>query len=253
MAFSKRALPCCVMLGMLVAVAALAEDRPNPDHPNPDRAIQPSTDPAVHLTHAAVISTTQTYDPQNPTHEMPAPDADEAGVTVSDFSCTAKVTGTILTQSPRGRDVQATVRVDSVEIALQLKVHEWISQNAPRKMWSHEGGHRIIAEHFYAGADATAGNIGHEMIGREFFGTGIDANTAANAALTRAASDITRRYMAEVRDPSEQVQEIYDRITNHGTNAIDELDAINQSLTEAQKTLGRSPIAENQSRDATVK
>ena len=227
MAGSKRAFFAgAMLLSLLIAFAATGQ--------TPTTTIQPDN-ANVHITHLAAISTTQTYDPQNPSHDMPAPSADEAGVTVADFSCSAKVWGTILGQTQNGRDTIANVRVDSVDISLQLKIAEWISQSAPQKMWSHEGGHRIIAEHFYAGADGIAAAIGHGMIGREFSGSGPDANSAANAALTSAASEIASQYMTEVRDPSEEVQEIYDRITAHGTNGIDEIDAITQSLNEAQE------------------
>jgi hypothetical protein len=41
--------------------------------------------------------------------------------------------------------------------------------------------------------------------------------------------------MVQVRDQSELVQEAYDRITQHGTNDVDEYDAIQQALGEIAK------------------
>jgi hypothetical protein len=41
--------------------------------------------------------------------------------------------------------------------------------------------------------------------------------------------------MIQVRDQSELVQEAYDRITAHGTNNVDEYDAIQQALAEVAK------------------
>jgi hypothetical protein len=180
----------------------------------------------------ATISS-HTYDPENPPAQMPATQPDEAGVTVSDFSCVAKVGGQITEQSQDDGEVLAKVKVDAVHITLRLNVGEWVSKTAPpRKIWAHEDGHRMIALHFYMNAKNVAMGIGHQMMGRSIVGSGQDVDSAARSALHEAAQEIDAQYMIEVRDLSERVQEAYDRITEHGTNSIDEADAINAALQE---------------------
>jgi len=88
----------------------------------------------------------------------------------------------------------------------------------------------LIAEHFYVHADQVAAQIGRDFPGQIFTASGPDAAAAADRALTAAAQQIAQRYMRAVRDQSQEVQEAYDRITVHGTNMVDEIDAINQAL-----------------------
>ena len=195
----------------------------------------------VSVIHMPRTATTNHYDPRHPAAALPTTFPDEVGVTVSEFGCLARVVGTVIDESRRGRTALATVRVDSIQITLRLDVTEWIAQsasttqNAGNKILSHENGHRLIAEHFYAHADIPATAIGCTMIGRRFSATGADLDTAASDALNVAASEIARQYMLAVRDPSEQVQETYDRITAHGTNAVEELNAIDQAMHDATK------------------
>ncbi len=66
---------------------------------------------------------------------MPAPEANELGVTVADFSCHANVQGHVFMQFPSGDDVVTAVRVDSIHVTLQLKITEWIDFRAGQKSW----------------------------------------------------------------------------------------------------------------------
>ena len=110
-----------------------------------------------------------------------------------------------------------------------------MDQLAPQKIWAHEDGHCDIALHFYRHADLVASDIGNDWIGRTMDGSGPDADSAAKNALKVAAQKIADQYMAQVRDQSELVQEAYDRITAHGTNDVDEFDAIQEALDEVAK------------------
>ncbi|HEY1923308.1 MAG TPA: hypothetical protein VGG44_11210 [Tepidisphaeraceae bacterium] len=173
-----------------------------------------------------------TYDPANPDPQMPAPDAGEAGVTVSEYGCVAEVSGQISSTKKSDSDATVTVKVANIHITLKLDVTEWMSQVAPQKIWYHEDGHRKIAMHFYEHADEVVAKIAREWIGQSLTASGSDASAAAKEAITEIAKKIAAAYMVHVRDQSELVQEAYDRITSHGTNNIDESDAIRQALRE---------------------
>ena len=195
---------------------------------------------AVSVVAQPAHTTTQYYDPANPDPAMPPLESKEAGVTVSKYSCQAQVGGEVVQQTPQDNRVVAVVRVDQVKITLGLDVAEWVAATAPPKTLAHEDGHRIVSEHFYMHAEIPAQQIGQAIIGKEFSAVGADAQTAANLALNQAATQVAQEYMAQVRDPSEQVQEAYDRITEHGTNTIDELAAIDQALDESAKKIAAS-------------
>jgi hypothetical protein len=186
--------------------------------------------PTIRITPATIAK--HTYDPNEPDSRMPAPNPDEAGVTVSEYGCVAEVSGQITSTTQKDSDATVAVRVDSIHITLKLNVTEWMSQIAPQKIWFHEDGHRKIAQHFYEHADEIAAAIAHGWMGQSLSASGTDAKSAAKEAITEIAQKITATYMAQVRDRSELVQEAYDRITAHGTNSIDESDAIKQALAE---------------------
>ncbi|MDP9173795.1 MAG: hypothetical protein M3O30_08000 [Planctomycetota bacterium] len=196
----------------------------------------------VSIVHSASVATTNRYDPHHPPSLMPTTAPDEAGVTVSEFGCDAQVGGTVFDYSRNHQDTVAVVRVDSVRMTLHLNIAEWISQNAGSKILLHENGHRMIAEHFYANADLPAFLIGRAKIGQRFVGEGLDLDAAAKNALTIAATTVAQEYMAAVRDPSQPVQEKYDQITAHGTNGVDELEAIDLSL---RVVAGDQQVVEN--------
>jgi hypothetical protein len=237
MAFCKRVLATAICVGLCLYAAIgnplnAATSVAGSAAVSADRS---ASDDAVVVNRIARSTATSRYDPQHPSAQLPTTFPDEVGVTVSEFGCSAKVIGTIVDQSQAGKITRVRVRVDSVQITLGLDVNEWIAQNSGSKILAHENGHRIIAEHFYAHADVPAVAIGRTLIGRQFSGSGPDAPAAAKQAMDQAATQITQQYMTAVRDPSQQVQEAYDRITAHGTNNIEELDAINQALSDTAK------------------
>jgi hypothetical protein len=212
MFFCKRA-AAAIVVGLCLFTVALADDADG-----------------VLIERPPAVCSTRFYDPDNPPPQMPAPTVDQAGVTVSEFGCTALVDGSVIQEAHQGKQVVAQVHVDSVRIELRLKITEWISQTAPQKIHNHEDGHRLIAEHFYVHADEVARKIGQDVLGRTLTASGPDAAAAADRALTAAAQQAAQRYMGAVRDQSQAVQEAYDRITVHGTNMVDEIEAINRAL-----------------------
>jgi hypothetical protein len=209
----------CVIL-LFFAASAFAADED-------DNAV------TVHRIDATV--STHTYDPAKPPRQMPATQPDEAGVTVSDFSCVAEVSGQITDQAQVANDATVTVKMAAIHITLNLKIAEWMDELGPVKIWSHENGHRDIALLFYRRADTVAASIARGWLGKTVIASGPDAKSAAKDAVTQAAQKISDDYMIQVRDQSELVQEAYDRITAHGTNDVDEYDAIQQALAEVAK------------------
>lgn len=194
---------------------------------------------AVTVDVVPAIRTTQQYDPLHPPIQMPTPEANEAGVTVSDFSCAAVVNGHVFNTFSSGPDEVAGVTVESAHITLRLYVSEWVSFGSGAKMLAHEDGHGMIALHFYAQANQLADTIGRQTVGHDFFGSGPDAQAAANDALNVAAQQIARQYMKQIQDSSQKVQDAYDHITQHGTNSVEEMDAIEQAMNECSH--GRLP------------
>lgn len=188
----------------------------------------------VRILKVPATSATQPYDPRHIPPQMPPTIPGEAGVTVSKFGCVALVQGTVIDQFPGAAQGQThvSVRIDAVQITLHLDIREWVSDASGQKILAHEDGHRIISEHFYDHADAVAAELAHQSLGKIFTADGSDPTDAARKSLTTAARALADAYMQAVRDRSQRVQAAYDKITAHGTNSIDEMDAINQALKE---------------------
>lgn len=178
----------------------------------------------------------RSYDPDHPPVEMPPLTPEEAGVTVSQFNCESAVHGLVLNQHTRGDGTHtATVKIERVKVSLRLAITIWVSSRAPQKTHDHEEGHRKISEQFYADADKVAHDAAEQMVGKTISGTGKSDQEAASAALQSAASKINTLYMEGVNDPCKKVQDVYDRITAHGTNKVKEDDAIRQAMDEVKK------------------
>jgi hypothetical protein len=211
----RVSLYCSLFLGLLITSAIFAGGE---------------SDNSVVVERSPMVSTTRSYDPQAPDGRMPATLPDEAGVTVSNFKCVAVLQGSVVHHAMQGTDVVAEVRVESAEIKLSLDVAEWISVDGGKKILAHEDGHRLIAEHFYDRADESARQIARQLIGTTVTGSGPDSDEAAKNALDIASAHLVRDYMVEVRDKSDRVQQAYDEITQHGTNQVDEMMAIEEAL-----------------------
>jgi hypothetical protein len=215
----------CFCVAVLAGVALLAGFAP---------CLADQADP-ISLHKIQPVVARHTYDPARLPAGMPATQPDEAGVTVSDFSCVAEARGHLISATQTPTVVIASAELDAVEITLKLKVDEWVDKSAGEKTWRHEDGHRQISLRFDAHAEETAEIIAHGYVDHVFSAPGADAATAGRAALAAAAQKITDDYMAAVRDQSELVQEAYDRITQHGTNVVDEYDAIQEALAEVAR------------------
>lgn len=201
----------------------------------------PATNPAedsvgVSVTKMPSLCTTRKFDAKHPDPRVPASSSERAGVCVSQFGCSASVAGNIVSQIGSDAQMRATVEIDSVKVSLQLNIVIWVANDSPPKVLAHEIGHRTISEHFYGDADTIAGSIAHDFLAKRYTATADNLADASRLACDAAARELVARYMAEVRDSAEVVQEAYDRITRHGTAPIDEMDAIKQAIAESEKS-----------------
>jgi hypothetical protein len=226
MVFTRRAGFASIALALLLGGAARADNKSGP--------ADSQTADGARVTRSPAVSTTRWYDAQDPPTGLPV-DPAEAGLTVSQFRCKSEVTGTVVEHSRRNNGVSATVRITGVSVQLGLAIDEWIATPPSRGIVAHEDGHRIISEHFYARADVPALEIARKTVGKTFTAAGADLSTAMSNALGDAAASIGPQYNARVYAPCNQAQEAYDKITAHGTNDVDEMDAIESALKQVKQ------------------
>jgi hypothetical protein len=175
------------------------------------------------------------FDPSNPPADMPKLDSNEAAVTESFFAADSQVGGSVIDQRKMESNCRASIKVDMVQMTLKLRVTVWLPNNAVPKIVNHEEGHRAIAEYFYRDAEATARKLAEELIGQTVSGIGGDCDSAGAAATKKAAEALGGRYLGEVDVPCGRAQELYDQITEHGTNAIKEEKAVKQAIEQVNE------------------
>jgi hypothetical protein len=189
----------------------------------------------VSVNRAAAVIEHRTFDPSDPPADMPKLAGNEAAVTESFFAADSQVGGAVIDQQKTDSGCRASIKVDTVQMTLKLRVTVWLPIDAVPKIVNHEEGHRAIAEYFYRNADATARKLAEELIGQTISGVGSDCDSAGQAATKQAAQALGGRYLGEVDVPCGKVQELYDQITEHGTNAVKEEKAIKQAISKVQQ------------------
>lgn len=177
----------------------------------------------------------KTFNPKNPPAEMPKLSGNEAAVTQSFFGADSKVGGTMVDSFPTSEGYEASVRVDTVQMTLRMRVTVWLPSNSNEKIRKHEEGHRKISEHFYADAAQIARSKAEPLMGQIITGTGSSPEKAVSDALRKAANRLGHEYLGATDTPCGEAQKRYDQITEHGTNAVNEDRAMKQAIEAASE------------------
>ena len=170
--------------------------------------------------------TRQAFDPKRPPAKMPKLTPPESGVCHFEFTVDAGLVTLIDETSPTTVEVE----VDSVDMILDLEIAIWAMTAAPKKLLSHEEGHRQLCEHYYKDAEKIAERLGRQMIGRKATGKGANKKAATDDATHKLLKDLNLAYMSETRVRCSAAQKRYDQITRHSLNPIPEADAIAQTI-----------------------
>jgi hypothetical protein len=172
------------------------------------------------------------FDPFNPPADMPPLHPGEAAVAVSNFKVVPSVRGTILSGDGDRfhHEDGVRLRVDSIEIEWELEVEIWLPEGASTKLRNHEEGHRIIAERHYESAEEISRRLAAPRIGSVVTGRGQNVRAAGRHAAQLVSEELSRELIRQMTGPAEASQALYDRITDHGRNAVPEARAIEQAL-----------------------
>lgn len=195
--------------------------------------VAPLAHAQVKIDRAEPVIERRTFDPKNKPPEMPKLHPNEAAVTQSFFGAESHIGGQVVerTQTPQG--YQSSIRIDSVHMILKLRITIWLPTDAPPKLVKHEEAHRELSERYYRDAEKIARRHAEALIGQTVTGTGDDYASAGDQALKRTAQEVGQRYLGDTDVPCFKAQEIFDKITAHGTNAVNEAKAIERAIREA--------------------
>ena len=158
------------------------------------------------------------FDPKNLPDPPPPLEAGEAAVCVYRYGVQVDSKYTYRAPATPVKDgvTKLDVKIDRVSLRLSLAVTIWLPENATPRLKAHEEGHRQIAQHYYATADAVARGMAEKLIGRSASGEGKDAQAAGQAAVERVNQALCDRYLDALNVPCERAQAAFDRLTDHG-------------------------------------
>ena len=165
------------------------------------------------------------FEPERPPPEMPKLTPPEAAVCAFEFGCNveSRVQGkrTLLKSSP--------AELVELKFTPQLRITIWIPRNGTMKLVDHEEAHRKICEYYYASAEAVARAVGQKAIGAK-----LRSNLKNEAETQKELREFQQRLIDEVLrqigDHCLYAQGKFDELTAHGTNALEEDKAIDQSI-----------------------
>jgi len=179
----------------------------------------------------------KSFDPAHPPTEMPHLNAGEAAVTESLFNCSVHTSYHVFSQTGGDGGCRSSVKIDAVQVDLQLKVTIWLPDNAPAKLIAHEEGHRRIAEKLYGQrALKAAQSSAAKSDGQHFTGTGKNCDEAVNAAVDQSDAGICQTYLNQTGSAAARVGDIYDDLTSHGTNMkLPEDEAIREAFEQFEQ------------------
>jgi hypothetical protein len=173
----------------------------------------------------------KTFDPAHPPAEMPHLQPGEAAMTVSMFRCQTRATYEVVSRKPSDAGSKAVIDVTGVAFTLTLQIVIWLPEGASEKLKAHEEGHRKIAEKIYAERATQAARTAAKPIdGHRLAGQGADPRAAVNNAINPALTAAGDNYMKLTADISDQINNTYDQITEHGLAPIQEDEAIHQAF-----------------------
>jgi hypothetical protein len=178
----------------------------------------------------------RTFDPKEPPSDMPPLGPNEAAVTHSAYGIGAQVQVVVLNENKSAGQVVSEMRIEAVKVDTTLAITLWLPKNASKPLIAHEEGHRRISEMFYEDAESIARGVSQPYVGRTIRATARSAEAAREAAMTRAIAEINGAYMSRTQIPSSRVNELFDRITDHGRNTRVTVDAaIERALEQYRK------------------
>lgn len=135
-----------------------------------------------------------------------------------------------------GDDLVVTVSITQWNVTLGLATTFYLPSGVSKKLRDHEIGHRRIAEVMYESADSEARRIAEQMIGRSFTGRSASPEEAGEAAVQVAGKELIASYLSAVQAEAQRIQDLYDEITAHGSDArVTEDEAITRAFEQRKK------------------
>src|SRR4051812_25051779 len=170
------------------------------------------------------------FDPKHPPKDVPKLQHGEDALTRMLFNCTVKLKYKTIDKRYRDGEWHVTARLQDIKLNLELTNTIYLPEHANAKLRSHELGHARINGMIYEEAEKAARAAGEAGFARTWTGTGANEDSASKSATDAAVDSICKQYLKETADKAFRIGEIYDDLTQHGTNAKQEDDALREAI-----------------------
>ena len=181
---------------------------------------------AVRITRSEPTVTYTEFDPDRPPASMPPLGPQDAAQCVETHQIEVSIEYSVAGWVTRKK---APIAVRGIDATTGLKLDIYTPFGDARAL-AHEEAHRTIAEHYYRNAAEIARQLGEELIDRRFVGAGETRDAALRNAEQMMVAEYSDAYLKRAEAPSGAANNRFDEITDHGRNAIGELEAIELSI-----------------------
>ena len=202
---------------------------------------EPATEPSIVIEAAPPVIKREMYDRFHKNPHMPTTKPGEAALTQSDYECSASVRYELTQQTRVGDHWHVVAHIASVDLRTSLVDTIFLPQLAPVELRAHEEGHRKMNEQVYADGEAMARKAATAMLQQDWEGDGSDADAAGKAATDQAVRELCNEYLRHTAQRASDLGDIYDKLTNHGRNALIVANAIRLSFAEEAKIAATQP------------
>jgi hypothetical protein len=120
-------------------------------------------------------------------------------------------------------------------VKISLKVTQWYPFGIQDKLRKHEEAHYKMCLHLYAKGTIAAREAAQSVVGKKITSSAGNLETAKDAAELELQRSIEADYRHNIAEQADVQGVIFDRITNHGMNDVNEKKGIKQALEEYEQ------------------
>ena len=180
--------------------------------------------------HAPTYEADATFPAGRPPEKVKIDPKTEAGLCVSDWSCSVSV------KTTRTKFGLKTLKAEiaEVNVVTKLGIKIWLVENASVAVLPHEKTHRAISEHYYARTEIILRKIAAGLGNKKFTIPVKNAEAVLKEAAERIAATFRDEFMRQTQKRCEFAQVRFDAITDHGRNPIKNPVAMTQAIAEEE-------------------
>ena len=191
----------------------------------------PATRPTIEITRLPCTATRVMFDPKDPEPYIPRLNKGESAVTLSRFDCRADFRHELILTTERDGQIEVSIKLIGARVNLALQDVIYLPTDVRPPLRVHEEGHRVINERIYdQEAERFARDVAESLLAKTWIASGADREAAVQKAIESAHTEICTVYRERIARRVSQVSDKFDELTQHGSNDVRVVDAIERAF-----------------------